>query len=535
MRILLIVLMTVLLSLQAVAFTVAAPFVVSDIQSPVIERRVSTLADLKATTGSSTVLAVALMGRVAEGDGGGGTFRWLAGDQSANPGVMADTLEGVYVKLISPSDGSTGVWVRQYSGAVNVLWFGAGDSRSESANTIAFNAALTHGEVFIPEGEYLLNALDTLDHPINIVGVDWKTVLNFNTTGDGLVFDITTTSPLDEGSQISKIRFKNNTNIPLSFITIKNSRNMVLDRIIFISTSATYGILNENTYGTTLRSCRWNYFNGVGLKLLHEAAGANFSNSINLYSCDFSNGGAHQAIIQEGGDLKIYGGVIESSAPSGMVLLNTTDDGSSILFSGTYFEGTNDVFVKSPSSVTGSYPDTVAMLSCNFGGVGNSVDLGANSIWSFTGLHPRIGSLKIAATNSVDTHSPRLTFNQCLMTGFTFDASIGTNYHIVGKYDRLFTFSGTGVHSTGIPVASGSGSGGAIVVCTYHDDVARSQTKLYLLNFAYNGTATSAVEVSQTTLGSAQNNDWTFSVVAGNLSVSSLRDVTYKIKINYFY
>ena len=178
MRILLIVLMTVLLSLQAVAFTVAAPFVVSDIQSPVIERRVSTLADLKAITGSSTVLAVELMGRVSEGDGGGGTFRWLAGDQSANPDVVADTLEGIYVKLTSPSDGSTGVWVRRYDGAVNVKWFGAaGDGLID--DSAAINAALsTGGEINFPKANYAIGITDVITGDLLVVKSN--SVLNFN-------------------------------------------------------------------------------------------------------------------------------------------------------------------------------------------------------------------------------------------------------------------------------------------------------------------------------------------------------------------
>lgn len=126
--------------------TAQAIFVNSDIQSPTITRRVTNLAALKATSGKTAIQSVQLMGRISEGDGGEGLFRWLAGDQSANPDVIADTQEGVFVKLTTPGDGSTGVWVRIYRGLnVDVEWFGAVGEDTDTPttdNSTAINAAL---------------------------------------------------------------------------------------------------------------------------------------------------------------------------------------------------------------------------------------------------------------------------------------------------------------------------------------------------------------------------------------------------------
>lgn len=56
-----------------------------------------------------------------------------------------------------PNDATAGAWVRQYSGARNIRWFGASPSASASTNAAAINAAIsseTGGEVYIPKGIY---------------------------------------------------------------------------------------------------------------------------------------------------------------------------------------------------------------------------------------------------------------------------------------------------------------------------------------------------------------------------------------------
>lgn len=57
----------------------------------------------------------------------------------------------------SPNDNTVGAWVRQYSGARNIRWFGASPSATSTVNAAAINAAIqakNGGEVFIPAGIY---------------------------------------------------------------------------------------------------------------------------------------------------------------------------------------------------------------------------------------------------------------------------------------------------------------------------------------------------------------------------------------------
>lgn len=67
-----------------------------------------------------------------------GTFIWKAGNYSTQ--VAADTLEGIYVKATAVAS-SAGAWVRSYSGAANVMWWGAtGDNTTD--DSAAINAAI---------------------------------------------------------------------------------------------------------------------------------------------------------------------------------------------------------------------------------------------------------------------------------------------------------------------------------------------------------------------------------------------------------
>lgn len=147
----------------------SAPMVVSDLRSPVLTHRVDTLADAQGLVGSSALKALRVEGRTVAGDGYAGTFYWLGGNQSANPQVLADTEEGEFIVPTTPGDGSTGVWVRQFSGPLDVRWFGAkGDfdygTLTGTDNRTALQAALLMAQrseggkaVLVPGGQYLID------------------------------------------------------------------------------------------------------------------------------------------------------------------------------------------------------------------------------------------------------------------------------------------------------------------------------------------------------------------------------------------
>jgi hypothetical protein len=114
---------------------------------------VESIADLKAlASGSSSYVLVG--GYYANGDGGGGLFYW----DSVN--TSADNAGTIFLPNSTPA---TGRWVRLYSGAVNIRWFGAvGDAVTDDytaifkANAYVQTLALG-GNLFFPasSGAYL--------------------------------------------------------------------------------------------------------------------------------------------------------------------------------------------------------------------------------------------------------------------------------------------------------------------------------------------------------------------------------------------
>lgn len=109
-------------------------------------RKFDTYSDMEASTSQYEGDSVIVSGGSSIGDGREGNFRWDSSDLSTE--VTADTQQGIYVAPASDPTGASGAWVRVYSGAVNVEWFGATDSGDAG---IGFNAAMAPGgSVLIP-------------------------------------------------------------------------------------------------------------------------------------------------------------------------------------------------------------------------------------------------------------------------------------------------------------------------------------------------------------------------------------------------
>lgn len=111
-----------------------------------------------------------------------GLFRFDSGNLSAS--VAADPRQAMVIAPASASSGSSGAWVRKFSGPVNVRWFGAvGDDVTDDGPAfmaaIAYLRSIAAGGVyssasptlFIPFGQYFLGTT-TLDisHTITIEG-----------------------------------------------------------------------------------------------------------------------------------------------------------------------------------------------------------------------------------------------------------------------------------------------------------------------------------------------------------------------------
>lgn len=111
-----------------------------------------TYADLRTRTNRDG--AVQVLGRTSIGDGGGGTFIWVSGDQSAN--VSADPNEGAWVAPNAQPDGSLGAYQRLRTTARRVSHYATGGSGTEADpwtgwETLGFTADTAY---IFPEGWY---------------------------------------------------------------------------------------------------------------------------------------------------------------------------------------------------------------------------------------------------------------------------------------------------------------------------------------------------------------------------------------------
>lgn len=118
-----------------------------------------TYAAFQALTGHAANVTYRILGRVAAGDGGGGDFRWVAGDQSAL--VTADPGFGHILPPAAATSGASGVGRRVAPANYGVAqWFGifttaADNSTANGHVTTWSNATAAAPHFYYPPGNYL--------------------------------------------------------------------------------------------------------------------------------------------------------------------------------------------------------------------------------------------------------------------------------------------------------------------------------------------------------------------------------------------
>ena len=119
---------------------------------------------------------VELLGYYSKGDGGGGTFYW---DSTS----IEDDNGGTIIEATGVVDGR---YIRNYSGAVNVKWFGAkGDGITDDAISVD-NARGAAGiaSILLPKGTYLVSA-NQLQFPYTVI---FQEGAKIKTSGTGTVY-----------------------------------------------------------------------------------------------------------------------------------------------------------------------------------------------------------------------------------------------------------------------------------------------------------------------------------------------------------
>lgn len=126
----------------------------------------------KVTSRSALASTVNTFGLVMLHEGArSGMFRWDSSNLSAM--VTLDTLQGIYVAPASDTSGASGAWVRVYSGAIDIRWFGAVSGTASGDQKPAIQCAINvaqSGEVLIPIGRWRIDSGLTYAAPVNLYG-----------------------------------------------------------------------------------------------------------------------------------------------------------------------------------------------------------------------------------------------------------------------------------------------------------------------------------------------------------------------------
>jgi hypothetical protein len=265
-------------------------------------RTVLSIAALKAlpVTGLTVSSTVEVLGYYAEGDGGGGIFRY-------DPLATAADNGGT---VIAPTSGS-GRWLRDLnSNQINVLWFGA--KRDDTGNqAAAVNAAITAaavggagGSVYIPKGTYRFTSPIVPANYVMLFGEYFGTVLHWARSGNFLTMQ-------DKLGCSFRDLIVHGDQTHFALVLLFNSFVNTFTNVGFRGTNDVESTVYEGQIGVYIdqnsgdnffNSCRWMRL-GVPVKL-HWAVG-NFINQSHFSGC-------------------YYGIVGEPNVTASMVVTNTS-------------------------------------------------------------------------------------------------------------------------------------------------------------------------------------------------------------------
>ena len=402
MKFLFTILIAGMLFSQAIPSTVnAAPFVKSDIQSPTLIRQVSTLSELQSIpVVSAAIKLVHVAGRITDGDGYAGVFYPLVGDQSLNASVIADTLQGVYVRPASPGDGSTGVWVRQDVDFITPEMFGASSKdlvNDGPAIRVMVDVSLVNPDepiaVEYGYGAYYIDSTVTIPDSFTFkMRGKGSRATKFYWTGDAL-------TPMFELVDVSRAEISDfiiygqaatplKTAIAFSPTAGGNGRNQVSRVVISgaggnIENGIVIGGADLNNDFTHFTDCIIVEYTGIGVHIVFAQNKANiFENCI----ID-GNGNPGTVGIQTFSSLIVQGGFIAHNMRADIYQTNTNID--TILIEGVLSEGSYRFY--ETGATTSSFSAGTSIIGCYF----NSNDLAADGdviVYNFPGPLTLIGN-----------------------------------------------------------------------------------------------------------------------------------------------
>lgn len=302
-------------------------------------RRVGTLDELKMLPKPNYPRTVYLLGRLSPGDGGEGIFRWDGSDLSSQ--VSADPLAGIYVAPETDPSGASGAWVRQFTGMMNVRWWGAvGDGATDDTAALqaAVNATAGQCSLFLPRGTYVISDSIVVSAPAN----KYLTVLGENYVRSSIkavgTTPFTAVFLFDPAVRHSYLTFRDftvdgNNVANHGFYAVENSTVSGMDHALFehlnIRGTRVHAIYIENGWCNTVSKSLIANNYGDGVFMWRVAA-----NAINIVDSKMVANGGLGVHIANGNGVRISGNTIEKNKAGGLVINST----KGFEVTGNYFE-----------------------------------------------------------------------------------------------------------------------------------------------------------------------------------------------------
>lgn len=324
-----------------------------------IASNLDTVFDLRNVTGSYEGQSFQVAGYHVPGDGGGGPLRVWQGGEAA--GTYVDNGGSVIVPTIG--DGS-GAWVWDYSGAVNVKWFGAkGDDVHD--DTSAIQAAIDASRsVEIPTGEYVTS--ETININIGatkVIGGGSRNTRIKPTTIDQIVFNIY------DASNIGFVKMKGMTVEPKvnvdTVIKVQNHYWVEFDDIDIKGNHTTgFNILSGSpSYELHFKNILTDVSGQHGLVVGRDGTGD--VQNVFLENCHFNNAGTSGVLLQNLSGLQWRGGETLGGARGLIITPISTRRVTACMFSNIFFDTTDEETTRIVCPTDG-YITRITFNSCSF-------------------------------------------------------------------------------------------------------------------------------------------------------------------------
>lgn len=254
----------------------------------------NTVADMVAANPSDVNTNAFVAGYRIVNDGGGGIFTYSGASGAA-------TNYGTVFKSAHSSAPASGRWIREYSGAVNVRWFGAvGDIFTDDTRAItnAISTSTLGQTVYFPQGVYTVVSTIVLPNRIKILG-DSRAAseINFQPTASSFLFNVGT----NRDNVVFESIYLNNTvtstavgrvGAILQTPTAATITEVIIDRVGF--TGFTLEAINmPAAYYVSISGCRFLNIADIaaaGGQATNSAIAIKVtSNVLEIHKCRFSN------------------------------------------------------------------------------------------------------------------------------------------------------------------------------------------------------------------------------------------------------